>query len=101
MAVHLGADDKTRSRAVERVIDKRAPSRNSGEVKDSAIIEECLKVCQELQEAGLACKRVFCTSNTNDYCSGKVFHSDLVGEFAASSLVFTANLPWAVHEITH
>ena len=52
----------------DRVIRKIPPSQHSREVKDSAIIEEYLAVCQQLQAAGFARKRVFCTSNTADYC---------------------------------
>jgi hypothetical protein len=101
-AIHLDADNESRARAVERVVKKTPPSQESGQVKDSTIIEEYLGVCQSLQAAGLVRKRVFCTSNTNDYCeAGKGLHPVLACEFAACGLRFPANLPWAVHEITH
>jgi hypothetical protein len=101
LALCLDADDGSRSRAVTRVVRKIPPSQRSGEVKDSAIIEEYLAVCQTLQAANFASKRVFCTSNTSDYCeAGSQLHPILEAEFDACGLIFTANLPWAVHEIT-
>jgi hypothetical protein len=100
-AVCLDADAGCRLRAFERVVDKRPPSEKSGEVKDSAIIEEYPGVCQRLQAAGFARERVFCTSNTSDYCAASAQpHPDLKAEFDACGLTFTTNLPWAVHEIT-
>ena len=102
LALCLDADDGSRSRAVTRVVRKIPPSQRSGEVKDSAIIEEYLAVCRQLQAAGFARKRVFCTSNTSDYCeAGSQLRASLEAEFYASGLIFTANLPWAVHEIAH
>jgi hypothetical protein len=101
LALCLDADDGSRSRAVTRVIRKIPPSQHRREVKDSAIIEEYLAVCQQLQAAGFARKRVFCTSNTTDYCDpGAQPHPKLEAEFDAFGLTFTTNLPWAVHEIT-
>jgi hypothetical protein len=101
-AIHLDADNESRSRAVERVINNRPPSRKRGEVKDCAIIEEYLAVCRGSRAAGFAGKQVFGSSNTGDYCeaAGRP-HPLLEAEFALCSLIFTANLPWAVHEITH
>jgi hypothetical protein len=99
-AVHLDADTESRSRAVERVIQKLPPSRKSGEVKDSAIIEEYLTVCRGARTLGFAGKCVFCTSNTDDYCEvGGRLQPALDAEFVASGLVFTTNLPWAIHEL--
>ena len=101
-AIQLGADQESRAKAVERVISNRPPSRKRGEVKDCAIIEECLATCRKSQAAGFAGKRVFCTSNTRDYCeTGGRLHPALESEFIACDLTFTTNLPWAVHEITH
>src|SRR5207237_3762788 len=51
-AILLDADNESRSRAVARVVSKIPPSVKSGEVKDSAIIEEYLAVCRGLQAAG-------------------------------------------------
>jgi hypothetical protein len=100
-AIQLDADDMCHSRAVARVI-KRTPPALRNEVKDSAIIEEYLAVCRGLQGTGFARKRVFCTSNTRDYCEAAGgLHSQLAGDFAGCSLIFTTNLPWALHEITH
>jgi PIN domain len=101
-AIIIDADEGSRSRAVTRVVNKTPPAQKSSEVKDCAILEEYLAVCQRLQAAGFAGKRVFCTSNTEDYCAatGKP-HPSLESELMACDLIFTANLPWAVHEITH
>ena len=49
-------------------------------------------------------KRVFCTSNTKDYCEAGVGPNSIPYlrlEFDGCVLTFTANLPWAVDEITH
>ncbi len=99
-AVLLDADTDCTVRAVGRVVKNIPPSRRNGEVKDCAIIEECLEVCRQLKSAGFSKKRVFCTSNTDDYCdASKKLHSALASEFASVGLGFTKNLPWAVHEI--
>ena len=76
------------------------PSKKGGEVKDCAIVEECLEVSRPLHAAGFAKKRVFCTSNVNDYCDAtKALHANLAAEFAAVGMGFTKDLPWAVHEV--
>ena len=100
-ALSLDPDDASRVRAVTRVVHKVPPAEKSSEVKDCTILEEYLAVCRWLQAAGFTGKRVFCTSNTADYClsTGKP-HPTLKAELAACGLIFTANLPWAVYEIT-
>jgi hypothetical protein len=96
------ADAESRSRAVERVIRRLPPSRKSGEVKDSAIIEEYMAVCRRSRTHGFARKCVYCSSNTEDYCeAGGRLHPALDAEFIACGLTFTTNLPWAIHKITH
>jgi hypothetical protein len=101
-SVCLDADDPSRLRAFGRVVANIPPSRKSGEVKDCAIIEEYLAVCRGLQAAGFAKKRVFCTSNTDDYCDpGKKLHANLAVEFSNVGLVFSTNLNWAMHEVSH
>jgi hypothetical protein len=100
-AVHLDADAESHVRAVARVVNRTPPALRR-EVKDSAIIEEYLAVCRGLQSAGFARKRVFCTSNTEDYCeAGGRLHASLAVEFSACTLAFTTDLPWVLHEITH
>ncbi len=78
-----------------------APPARKGQVRDATIIEECLEVSRQLQAVGFARKRVFCTSNTNDYCERGLsrLHPSLVVDFGAVGLEFAANLPWAVSEI--
>jgi PIN domain len=101
-SVCLDADAGSRSRAVERVIRRLPPSRKSGEVKDSAIIEDYMAVCRSSRTHGFTRKCVFCSSNPADYCeTGGRLHPALDAEFIACGLTFTTNLPWAVHEITH
>jgi hypothetical protein len=101
-AIGLDADLGCRLRAFERVVHKIPPSQGKGEVNGSAILEEYLAVCQRLQAAGFTRKRVFCTSNTSDYCEATAQpHPVLKTEFDACDLTFTTNLPWAVDEITH
>jgi hypothetical protein len=101
-AICLTADDESRSRAVARVIGRIPPSKKNGQVKDCAIIEEYLAVCRHLNLSGFGRRRIFCTSNTNDYCeAGKGLHSKLASDFVACDLSFTTNLPWAIHELTH
>jgi hypothetical protein len=101
-ALRLDRDNEIWARALARVVDNLPPSRKGGEVKDCAIIEECLAVCGLLRAAGFTGKRVFCTSNTEDYCeAGGKPHPSLANEFTVNQLTFTTNLPWAIHEITH
>jgi hypothetical protein len=101
-AVILDEQTDSRIKAFNRVVNRIPPAMRKGEVKDCAIIEEYLAVCRGLQAAGFMRKRVFCTSNTEDYCeAGGVLHSHLAIEFAGCALSFTKNLPWALHEITH
>ncbi len=98
-SVHLDADSECHARAVGRVLSRTPPALKK-EVKDSAILEEYLAVCRGLQAGGFSRKRVFCTSNTADYCmAGGVLHASLADEFAGCSLRFTTRLPWALHEI--
>lgn len=100
-AIHLDPHNDTNLRGFTRAATYPPPSRNGGEVKDATIIEECFEVCRGLQAAGFARKRVFCTSNTADYCeSGGRLHPALAVDFGAVGLGFTTTLPWAVHEIT-
>lgn len=98
-AVRLDEDPGCRVRAVERVV-ARVPPALKGQVKDSAIIEEYLAVCRGLRAAGFSRRRVYCTSNTADYCeaSGSL-HASLAVEFASQSLIFTTQLPWALREV--
>jgi hypothetical protein len=77
------------------------PPACKGQVKDATIIEECLEVSARLQAAGFARKRVFCTSNTNDYCERAPtrLHPSLAVDFGTAGLAFATNLPWAVNEV--
>jgi hypothetical protein len=98
-AIRLEPDQDCNLRAHTRASTYTPPSRKGGEVKDSTIIEECLEVSRRLQAAGFGRKRVFCTSNTKDYCEGKNLHQVLALDLGTVDLGFATNLPWAVHEI--
>jgi hypothetical protein len=101
VALRLDPDVDCIVRAHERAANHRPPSLKGGEVKDATIVEECLDVSRRLQAVGFSPKRVFCTSNTNDYCgrSSSRQHPSLAVEFRAAALEFTTNLPWAVNEL--
>ena len=60
------------------------PSLKGGEVKDSTIIEEYLEVSRRLRTAAFSPKRVFCTSNKNDYCEkgSSRLHPSLAVDFS-------------------
>jgi hypothetical protein len=98
-AIHLDAHNDTNMRAFARAVAKVPPSGKGGEIKDATITEECLEVSRQLHAAAFARKRVFCTSNTNDYCEAGGLHADLAAEFALVGLDFVTNLPWAVSEM--
>ncbi len=100
LALRLDSDAGCMTRGVGRVIAKIAPSKQGGEVKDCVIVEECLELTRQLRANGFARKCVFCTSNRDDYGGpGGGLHPALATDFAAASLNFTSNLPWAVHEL--
>jgi hypothetical protein len=101
-SLRLDPDAGCTSRGVARVVTKTPPSKQGGEVKDCVIVEECLELTRQLRAHGFARKCVYCTSNKDDYgAPGSGLHPILAAEFATAGLVFTANLPWAVHEVTH
>lgn len=70
------------------------------ELKDCTIFEECLEVCRQLQAGGFSRKKVFCTSNTEEYCApGVIPHADVATDCGTVGLVFTTTLPWVVNEL--
>lgn len=100
-AIRLDAHNDTNMRAFGRAVTNTPPSRKGGEIKDATVVEECLEVCRILHAAGFPKKRVFCTSNTDDYCDAtKALHPALDADFRAVRLLFTKDLPWALHELT-
>jgi hypothetical protein len=101
-ALRLDAEPQTMSGAYNRAVRNIPPSRKGGQIQDCTITEEALALCRKLAGSGFARKRVFCTSNVTDYCEpGKKIHPALAVEFNSVGLVFTTNLGWAVHEVTH
>jgi len=97
----VGPDNECSGRAMHRVTYNIPPSKRGGEAKDCTILEQYLAVCGRLQAAGFARRRVFCSSNTNDYGEAGGLHPQLAPDFAAVGLRFTTNLPWGFHEVTH
>jgi hypothetical protein len=100
-ALCLDPDQDCIIRAHGRASNYMPPSLKGGEVKDATIVEECLEVSQRLQVVGFSPKRVFCTSNTRDYCErgSSRPHPSLAVDLGAAALGFATNLPWAVNEI--
>jgi hypothetical protein len=100
-ALHLDPDTDCILRAHHRATNDLAPSSKGGEIKDSTMIEECLEVSRRLHKLAYSPKRLFCTSNKNDYCErgSSRLHPTLAVDFGAASLGFATNLPWAVNEI--
>lgn len=94
-------DNECSGRAINRVIYNVPPSKKGGEAKDCTILEEYLAVARRLHDAGFQKKRVFCTSNTNDYCEPGGLHAALAAEFAPINLRFTNSLGWGFHDVTH
>ncbi len=100
-ALRLDPDHDCILRAHARSSSYRPPSLKGGEVRDSTIIEECLEVSRRLQSDGFSPKRIFCTSNKNDYCEkgSSRLHPTLAVDFGSVGLAFATSLPWAVNEI--
>ena len=100
----LDPDNECSGRAMHRVKHNIPPSKKGGEAKDCTILEEYLAVSRRLHSAGFQRKKVFCTSNTSDYCEvgdrGGI-HADLALEFATIGLRFTSNLGWGFHDVKH
>lgn len=94
-------DNACSHQAMHRVIHNVPPSKKGGEAKDCTILEEYLAVARRLYAAGFQKTKVFCTSNTNDYCGSDGLHADLAAEFAPINLRFTTNLGWGFHDVTH
>ncbi len=97
----IDPDDECSGRAIGRVIHNIPPSKKGGEAKDCTILEEYLAVARRLHDAEFQKKRVFCTSNTNDYCGPAGLHALLAAEFAPINLRFTSNLGWGFHDVIH
>ncbi len=99
-ALRLDPDNDCKIRAADRAAAYIPPSRKGGEVKDSTIFEEYLAVCRALEAAGFGRRKVFCTSNTRDYCeTGTRPFPNLAIDYANVGLQFAATLPWAVNEL--
>ena len=100
-AICLDGDTQTKANAMNRVVYNLPPARKGSQAQDCTITEETLELCRRLSALGFPRKKVFCTSNTNDYCNGKKLHPNLATEFTAAGITFTNNLGWAMYELTH
>jgi len=100
-AIVIDPDNECSGRAINRVIYNVPPSKKGGEAKDCTILEEYLAVARRLNDAGFQKRRVFCTSNTNDYCDPVGLHASLAAEFAPINVRFTSNLGWGFYDVTH
>jgi hypothetical protein len=99
VSVRLEPDQGCIIRAHGRASTYTPPSRKGGEVKDSTIFEEYLEVSRQLKAAGFTRKRLFCTSNTKDYCEAGRLHRQLAVDIGDVDLGFALTLPWAVNEL--
>ena len=82
LSVQLTAQAKTYLLAFERGVAKITPCTKGGQTKDATIIEEYLEVCRLLKDLGYNKKRVFCTSNTKDFCYDGNLAASLAIDFA-------------------
>jgi hypothetical protein len=91
----LEDDDEAKSRAMDRVVGQRRPSRQ-GNGLDANIIEHYFALGRELRRLNFGHPFVFVSSNTADYCEARsTLHVDLSADFQALSLEYTSSLPWA------
>lgn len=97
-ATVLDRDRECLDRAIARLVDKRRPSHKK-EVKDSMNLEQTLKLCRQLTDAGFVPARVFVSSNINDFAenaNSSALHPELRDEFAEVGLEYFVSLQAAV-----
>jgi hypothetical protein len=95
-AIILADDNDHWLRAVKRHINKLPPAARGEQVKDCAIIEHFLALCDSLRQGGFREKCIFVSSNTKDYCEHAVrLHPNLGREFEAVGLDFVTDFAWA------
>lgn len=98
VATVLDAEQVCVDRAVARVRAKERPS-HKGQVKDSIHIEHYLELARQLHNQGLQERRVFVSSNRNDFCQSRPsaqLHADLQPDFHAAGLEFFSSLSAAL-----
>ena len=101
-AMVIDPDNDCSGRAMMRLIHNLPPSKKGREAKDCIILEQYLAVCRRLLKTNFPRKRVFCTSNTNDYCDAtRGLHTNLATEFASAGLEFASNLSMGFHRLFH
>ncbi len=93
-------DDECLAKSTLRVIRNEAPaSRGKSEAKDCMIIEHYLKISECLHKNGFSERRIFITSNNNDYGNPSNTKEPLKQEFDRVGLEYVNNLSWAVSMI--
>lgn len=98
-AIHLTQDAESASRATHRALAHIRPAQKGKGLEDCIVIEEYFELSRCLKVRGFTAKRVFCTSNRNDYQDGVRLHAALSQEFADVGLTYTNSLDWAVAEL--
>src|SRR5437667_1316233 len=98
-ALVLGEDSECLSRAFARQALPRRPARQGKGMNDCTILEHALSLCSQLQAEGFSPLRVFSSSNTADYCTGRALHPELAPEFTAAGLQFAPDLRTARHRL--
>jgi hypothetical protein len=100
-SLHISRDSTCEAKAYQRVLDKEAPARKGGQIKDCAIVEHSLAFADEVRKKGVSAPIVFLTSNTKDFCeSGSVKPKGrLDGDFSAMGITFVTNWAWAASKL--
>jgi hypothetical protein len=83
-SILLDKDGDALSRAIDRLIGAKRPAREGGQGgKDAAILEHAISLVDALLVGGFAGHRVFVSSNTDDFATGKTtaIHPDIKPAF--------------------
>jgi len=95
VSIILNKEDAPSLCAVDRATSCIAPARK-GTIKDCLIYEHMLKLIDELIKKGFSAKRVFITSNTNDFCDERNNPKPPIDdELSVRSTIFCTNWNWA------
>lgn len=93
-------DQECLLKSTDRVFGNMAPaSKGKSEPKDCMIIEHYIKISKHLRENSFREKRIFITSNKNDYGSPSDIKEPLNNEFDNVGLSYVNNMAWAISMI--
>jgi hypothetical protein len=96
VAAIIQGNDGCSALATRRAIMCWAPaSKGKDAVRDCTIIEHYISVCQQLSETGFKFKRVFVSSNVNDYGKGGRPLPPLDEHFKTAGIEYVTDLAWA------